>query len=369
MLIHTPVPMNSYCFLVFSFIGRRFSLAKNFIGNYELSGLILFVAIFFIFLNTTIAQDKDYVTVRKSITLMGSRFDITVVSVDEELGFINIQEAVGEISRIERLISSWDSQSETSLINKNAGIKPVRVSAELFKLIERSKQISEITNGAFDITYAGMDAIWKFDGTMPRMPSTSMILKGKINVGHDKIVLDASDQSVFLKQKGMKISFGAIGKGYAADKAKELLVSKQVVAGMINAAGDITTWGKKTSGEKWLIGIANPLSKKTIFSWIPLLESSVATAGNSERFVTINGNKYSDLINPKTGYPATGIQTVSVFSKSAEFCDALATAIMCMGRDQGLALVNQLAGTEVIVVDANNKLFKSNGIILDKVPQ
>lgn len=299
---------------------------------------------------------------------MGSRYDITVVTVDEELGYINIQEAVGEIKRIEKLISSWDTDSETSLINRNAGIKPVKVSLELFKLIERSKQISEITNGAFDITYAGMDAVWKFDGTMSQMPTKSMILEAKGNVGHEKIILDASNHSVFLKQKGMKISFGAIGKGYAADKAKELLVSKQVAAGMINAAGDVTTWGKKKSGEKWLIGIANPNSSDTIFSWIPLLESSVATAGNSEKFVRINGKKYTDLINTITGYPSTGIQTVSVFSKSAEFCDALATAIMGMGRDQGLALINQLAGTEVIILDSDNKLFKSNGIILDKIP-
>lgn len=301
------------------------------------------------------------------MTLMGSRFDITVVSVDEELGFINIQEAAGEIRRIEKLISSWDTDSETSLINKNAGIKPVKVSLELFKLIERSKQISEITNGAFDITFAGMDAVWKFDGSMAAMPTKSQILAAKSKVGYDKLVLNATDQSVFLPHKGMKISFGAIGKGYAADKAKELLVSKQVVAGTINAAGDITAWGKKVSGEKWLIGIANPMSKETIFSWIPLLESSVATAGNSEQFVMINGKKYTDVLNPITGYPASEISTVSVFSKSAELCDALATAIMSMGRNRGLALVNQLGGTEVIIVDADNKLFRSSGILLDEM--
>jgi thiamine biosynthesis lipoprotein len=125
--------------------------------------------------------------------------------------------------------------------------------------------------------------------------------------------------------------------------------------------------GKKISGEKWMIGIANPLSKDTIFSWIPILESSVATAGNSERFVTINGTKYLDLINPRTGYPASGINSVSVFSKRAELCDALATSIISMGRDQGLALVNQLGGTEVIIVDADNKLVKSTGILLDEI--
>jgi len=329
--------------------------------------LIAFIILFFL-ANTSKAQDKNYVTVKKSMTLMGSRFDITVVSVNEELGYINIQEAVGEIKRIEKLLSSWDAASETSAINKNAGIKPVKVSQELFKLIERSKQISELTNGAFDITFAGMDGLWKFDGTMTQMPTESQILKAKEQVGSNKIVLDASAQSVFLPQKGMRISFAAIGKGYAADKAKDLLVSKQVVAGVINAAGDITAWGKKVTGEKWLIGITNPLSKNTIYSWMPLLESSVATAGNSEQFVTINGTKYSNIINPATGYPATGMNRVSVFSKSAELCDALATAIMVLGRDAGMALVNQLGGTEAIIVDADNVVVKSNGILLDRSP-
>lgn len=299
---------------------------------------------------------------------MGSRFDITVVSVDEDLGYINIQEAAGEIRRIEKMISSWDKNSETSLINRNAGIKPVIVSQELFKLIERAKQISEITDGAFDISYSSMDKIWKFDGSMTAMPSREEIRQSVAKVGFEKIVLNSSDNSVFLKQKGMKISFGAIGKGYAADKAKELLVSKQVVAGIINAAGDLTTWGTKASGEKWLIGIANPLNKERVFSWLPILESSVATSGNYEKYVTINGKKYTHIIDPRTGYPSSGINSASVFSKSAELCDALATAIFIMGTNAGLSLVNQLGGTEVIIVDSNNKIHKSSGILLDNNP-
>ncbi len=299
---------------------------------------------------------------------MGSRFDITVVSVDEDLGYINIQEAIGEIRRIEKMISSWDASSETTLINRNAGIKPVKVSLELFKLIERSKQISEITDGAFDISYSSMDKIWKFDGSMTTMPTNQEIRESVSKVGHKNIVLNSVDNTVFLKYKGMKISFGAIGKGYAADKAKELLVSKQVPAGIINASGDLTTWGTKASGEKWLIGIANPLSKDKIFSWLPILESSVATSGNYEKFVTINGKKYTHIIDPRTGYPSAGINSVSVFAKSAELCDALATAIFIMGKNAGLSLVNQLGGTEVIIVDSANKIHKSGGILFDNNP-
>ena len=311
------------------------------------------------------AQESKYVTVHRTMKLMGSRFDITVVAQNEEIGYINIEEAIAEITRIEKLISSWDPDSETSLINKNAGIRPVKVSDELFKLIERAKVVSEITDGAFDISYASMDEVWKFDGSMTHPPTSAQIKRSIARVGYKKIILNSEQGTVFLRDLGMKIGFGGIGKGYAADRTKELLISKQVKAGIINASGDLTTWGTKASGEKWLIGIANPLSKEKIFSWVPLVESSVATSGNYEKFVSFNGVKYSHIIDPRTGYPSTGITSVSIFSKCAEFCDALATAVFIMGRDSGLALIDQLPGTEVIIVDRNNKIYKSSGILFD----
>lgn len=329
----------------------------------------ILISLFFGFLAlASHAQERKYVTVHKTLKLMGSRFDITVVSVNEELGYINIDEAAAEIRRIEKMISSWEQDSETSLINKNAGIRPIKVSIELFKLIERAKQISEITDGAFDISYASMDKVWKFDGSMEHKPTESEIKKSIAKVGYQKIILNSEDQTVFLKEKGMKISFGAIGKGYAADRAKEFLVSKQVVGGIINASGDLTTWGTKASGEKWLIGIVNPLSKDKIISWLPILESSVATSGNYEKYVTFGGKRYSHIIDPRTGYPSTGISSVSIFAKSAELCDALATAVFIMGTDAGLSLINQLGGTEAIVFGEDNKINKSSGILFDNNP-
>ena len=328
--------------------------------------------LFFLFFSLTslfsYGQVQKYITVHQTLKLMGSRFDITVVSVNEELGYINIDEAAAEIKRIEKMISSWDPYSETSLINANAGVKPVKVSNECFKLIERAIQISEITDGAFDISFAPLSEVWKFDGSMGSKPQKEAIQKAIAKVGYEKIELNGKNQTVFLKHKGMKISFDAIGKGYAADKAKELLVSKQVVAGVINASGDLTTWGTKASGEKWLIGIANPLSKGKIFSWLPLIESSVATSNNFEKYVTINEVKYSHIISPKTGLPIVGINSVSVFAKRAEIADALATAMFVMGREAGMALIDQLGGPEVIIVDDKNVIYKSKGILLDNEP-
>lgn len=310
-------------------------------------------------------QEKKYVTVKKSYEVMGGEFDITVISEDEELGYIYILEALAEVQRIEKLISSWDEESETSLVNKNAGIKPIPVSWELYKLIERSILLSEITDGAFDITFTTLNDIWKLDGTMDAIPTSTEVNEVKSKIGYKNIILNSKEQTVYLNKKGMRISFGGIGKGFAADKVKALLVSNEVKAGIINIDGDITTWGTKVTGDKWLIGVVNPDQKGGISSWIPILESSVATTGGDGNFILSGNEKYTHIINPKTGYPATGINSVSVFAKSAETSDALATSIFVMGLDAGLALINQLGDTEVIIVDSNNKMHKSNGILLN----
>jgi len=299
---------------------------------------------------------------KRTLKLMGSHFDITVVANNSIEANKLIDAAVDEITRIERLISSWDQNSQTSKINKNAGIKPVQVDKELFQLIKRSLKISELTNGAFDISYASMDKVWFFDGSMTEMPSKEVIKKSVKKVDYRNIILNEENQSVFLKQDGMKIGFGAIGKGYAADKAKALLISKGVPSGIINASGDLNTWGTQPNGKDWLVAIVNPLNKEKIFSWMPVNNGAVVTSGNYEKYVKFNDVLYTHIIDPKTGYPATGILSVTIFTKTAELADALATSIFVMGVDTGLDFINQLKGVECIIIDRNNKLITSKNI-------
>ena len=333
-------------------------------GNFIRNFLVVFFLLYFSV--GLLAQRNSTVTVQRTLELMGSKFSFTLVVPNEEIGYINIEEAAAEIKRIERMISSWDPESETSLINKNAGISPVKVSNELYKLIERSIQISEITGGAFDISYGALNDLWKFDGSMQFLPTPEEISRCLEKVGYKNIVLNSQERTVFLKKKGMKLGFGAIGKGYAADKAKELLVSKRVIAGMINASGDVTAWGTKASGEKWLIGIENPGWRKNIFTWIPIVESSVSISENYKKYVSVNGKRYSHIISPLTGYPVTGIDKVTVFAKTSELCDALSTAVVILGKDKGLALINQLGGAEVIISDNLGTIVHSNGVPLNQ---
>ena len=296
---------------------------------------------------------------------MGSRFDITMVAPDEKTGNAYIDTAVMEISRIEKIISSWDEHSETSRINQNAGLAPVKVSAELFGLIKRAIKISEITDGAFDITYAAMDKVWKFDGTMTTLPSEEEIKQSVRNVGYQNIELNEDSMTVFLPKKGMKIGFGAIGKGYAADKTKALMIQKGVKGGIINASGDMNVWGKQANGDLWKIGITNPLNHDKVFSWFDLDNQAVVTSGNYEKYVEFNGKRYTHIIDPRTGWPATGLISVTVFAPKAELADALATSVFILGKEVGINLVNQLPNIECIVIDDEGKIYSSENIELD----
>ncbi|QHI36250.1 FAD:protein FMN transferase [Kordia antarctica] len=317
---------------------------------------LLIITIVFTF---TLNAQKTH---KRTLKLMGSRFDITVIAATEKEANTYIDIAVAEITRIENLISSWDSNSQTSEINRNAGIKPVKVDKELYDLIERAIHISKLTDGAFDISYASMDRIWKFDGSVTEMPKESVIKASVAKVGYQNIVLNKENQTVFLKLEGMKIGFGAIGKGYAADKAKQLLQTKGVKAGIINASGDMNTWGKQTNGDDWNVGITNPLNKNNVFALLPISGKAVVTSGNYEKFIMLNGKRYSHIIDPRTGYPSSGIVSVSVFAPSAELADALATSIFVMGKDVGLNFINQLNGIECIIVDDKGKIAHSKNI-------
>ena len=295
---------------------------------------------------------------------MGSDFEITVVAKTQLEADKQIAIAIGEISRIEALISSWKTTSETSNINKNAGVNPVKVSEELFSLIQRALKISNLTDGAFDISYASMDKLWKYDGSMTQMPSKEAIKKSVAKVGYQDIIVDPKNSTVFLKNKGMKIGFGAIGKGYAADKAKKLLISNGVSGGIINASGDINSWGSKPSGSSWQVAITNPLNKNKAFAMLPI-KDAVVTSGNYEKYVIFNSRRYSHIIDPRTGYPSQGIISVTVFAPKAELADALATSVFVMGVETGIDRINQLKAVECIIITDTGNIITSNNLTLN----
>lgn len=303
---------------------------------------------------------------KRKVSMLGSPFEITVVAKDSVAGKQFTDLAIAEVKRIENQISDWIPTTQISLVNKNAGIQAIKVDLEVYDLLERAIKISEITDGAFDISYASMDKIWKFDGSMTAMPTAEAIKKSVAKIGYKNIILNKQDQTVFLKVAGMKLGLGGIGQGYIADKVKELLVANGCQSGIVNVSGDINAWGKQINGKPWTVGIINPMNKNKVFATFPLENSSVETSGNYEKYVMFDGIRYSHIIDPRTGFPAQGVVSVSVFAKQTEIADALATGIFVLGVEVGLDLVNQLKGIECIIVDDKGKIHSSKGIDIKK---
>jgi len=294
---------------------------------------------------------------------MGNRFTISVVDDDAKWAEKQIDEAIAEVSRIEKLLTTFNNDSQTNQINKNAGIRPVNVDKEVFDLIQRSLRISALTDGTFDISYGSIDnRFWNFDKEMTSLPDAEAAKESVKLINYQNIILDAQNLTVFLQEKGMRIGFGGIGKGYAAERAKQLLIKNGVKSGIVNAAGDLTTWGNQPNAKPWTIAIADPNAQNKAFSYINISDVAIATSGNYEKFVIIDGKKYSHTIDPKTGFPVFGIKSVTIICPNAELADAMATPISVLGVDAGLGLINQMKQIACIIIDDDNNIYTSNNI-------
>ncbi|MFD2599261.1 FAD:protein FMN transferase [Sphingobacterium corticis] len=302
------------------------------------------------------AQD---VLVRKQTTLMGSVFEITIVDVDSASAKKNIEVVIAEIDRIENLISEWRPHTQISQVNQQAGIRPVKVDREVFELTKRAIAYSEMSDGAFDISVAGLDKVWRFDGSVDTLPSGEELQKSIARVGYENIFLDSLKSTIYLKNCGMKIGFGSIGKGYAADKGRELMERSGVKGGIVNASGDMAMWGNPPKQKFWKIGVDDPFHSNKIVKTLKIKSGAIATSGSTQKFVEFDGVRYSHIINPKTGYPSTGLTSATVYGPSAEFANALSTSIMVLGAEQGRKLIKRYPNYRYIFVSDNGDIEKS----------
>lgn len=300
---------------------------------------------------------------RRSLRLMGNQFQLTAAGYDRKDGDAFIDAGVEEIRRIERLLTTYNEDSETSRINAHAGIAPVTVSGETFELIKRSIRISQVTQGAFDITYGSIDkSLWNFDTNMKELPDKEKARRMVRLINYKNIMLDEERCTVLLKEKGMRIGFGGIGKGYAAERAKAVMQRMGAVSGVVNASGDLTTWGYQPDGSPWTIGIVNPNAAGQVFSYLDVTNMAVATSGNYEKYVVIDGKRYSHTINPRTGLPVAGIKSVTIICPNAEIADAMATPVMVMGIGAGLDMIDQMKDIEAILIDDDDDIHTSRNI-------
>ncbi len=288
---------------------------------------------------------------------MNTVVTITAVSESKENAEKAIKAAFNEIEKIEQLTDFYSDKSEISLINKNAGILPVKVSSTVIEILEKAFYISEKTKGAFDITIGAISSLYDFSKKIK--PSDEEIAKKLEYVNYKNIIIDKIKRTVFLKKKGMLIDTGGITKGYASDKAVEILKSHGIKSGIVAIGGEIHAFGTKPDKKLWKIGIKDPDSnsgENDIIAAIELSDSSISTSGDYQRFFILDSKKYHHILNTKTGKPADSCKSVTVIGKENSMTDALATGVFVLGHEKGLKFLEE-NGLYGVIIDQENNLI------------
>lgn len=298
---------------------------------------------------------------KKTSILMDTVVSITVVSDSKEKAESAMENAFGELRYLEKLINFYSAQSEVSLINKYAGIRPVKVSSETLEIIKKALYVSEITDGAFDITAGPLVKLWDFHKKVK--PDDNKIREAKRYVDYRNIIIDEENSTVYLKKKGMSIDPGGIVKGYAADKVVEVLKRSGIRSGIVAIAGDIKAFGRKPDGSPWIVGVRDPRSdnRDDLIATLQLNDKAISTSGDYERYFIIDGKRYHHILDPVTGYPATRSVSVTVISGDGFLADGLSTGLFVLGPDKSLSIARR-HNIGLIIVDRELKLHFTENI-------
>ena len=297
---------------------------------------------------------------------MGSHFTFTVVAPDDSAGQRALRASLGEVRRIDKLMSFWDSTSEVVRINRAAGLRPVAVSAETFDLITRTLNLSRLSDGAFDITFASADKLYKFDRQAhPALPDSAAVRASVRRIDWQKIKMNAAAHTVFLPEKGMRINLAGILQGYGIRRAKQTLDGLGIKGGLLNGSGDIYCWGRQADGSLWRIAIGDPDHPNSVAAFVDVTDMAVVTAGNYEQYFTVGGQVYGHIINPHTGYPSIGLRSVTILCPDVELADGLDEVVFVKGPTAGLAFINRLKGVDCTLITDDNRTLASRGMTLN----
>lgn len=299
------------------------------------------------------------VLISEERVLMGTQVIVKVVGGDRAQLQIAINAAFDEVSRLERLMSNFMPDSELSRINQQAGVAPVTVSRELFNVIKRSLFFSELSDGAFDISFASVGKLWDFKKGM--LPTPDAITAQLPYVNYRNIRLDEERSTVFLPSRQMEIGLGGIGKGYAMDRAMVVLSDHGVHNAMVMAGGDTVIRGKH-GNDLWRVGLRDPDQADGILAVLPLEDQAISTSGDYERFFIKDGVRYHHILDPKTGYPAMLCRSVTILADDATTSDGLSKPVFILGPERGLALIERMEGVEAIIIDRSGKMYLSSGL-------
>ncbi|HVX96551.1 MAG TPA: FAD:protein FMN transferase [Polyangia bacterium] len=302
--------------------------------------------------------------ISQSFGVMGTQATITLWTADEARAEKAFVAARAELDRVERLMTDWErpewAPSDVVRINKAAGKAPVKVDAETLAVIEESLEMSRRSGGAFDITFAAMKGLWKFDEDLEaKVPPKEELERRRKLINWRDVVVDRRARTVKLRRPGMRLGLGGIAKGYAVDRCVGVLRAQGFTDFMVQAGGDLYVAGQKGAAS-WMVGVRDPRGgPRDIIARMPIKDHAFSTAGDYERSFLLDGRRYHHIIDPKTGYPATASREVTIYAPTAFLADALDDSVFILGPEKGLALVEGLPDCGALIVDAHNQVWLS----------
>ena len=292
--------------------------------------------------------------------LMGTRVSVELWADDAARGRELVAEVMREYHRVDDSMSTYKPTSEISRVNAHAAEAPMAIGDELFRLVERSLELSVASGGAFDITYDSVGYLYDFRAHL--RPTDEQIAEHLGAVDYRHVVLDREHHTIFFRSAGVRINLGGIAKGYVVERAAAMLRAKGVEHALLNAGGDTRVIGDRR-GQPWIVGIRHPRAEDEVVTRLPLVDEAISTSGDYERFFEENGHRYHHIINPATGRPTEGILTVTVIGPDGTMTDGLDTAIFVLGVEKGLELIEAYPEYETIIVDAAGKVSYSKGLV------
>ena len=301
--------------------------------------------------------------VERAGVAMGSELKLTASTVDEVAARAAFDAVFAEFERLEALMSTWRPGSDVLRINAAAGVGPVPVAADVRDVLHQAKQISEWTEGTFDVTFGALTDVWKFDHDQDNTIPTAEAIRARLPlIDYRQIEIDDRAGTVFLKRQGMKIHLGGIGKGYAVDHAVGILRQAGLRDFMIQAGGDLYVGGRK-EGRPWRLGIQDPRGPEgKSFATLDLTDSTFSTSGDYARFFFKDGVRYHHILDPSTGQPARLCRSVTIAAASPVLADAIAKGVFILGPEKGMALVEKIPDLEAVIVSAKNDVLVSKGL-------
>lgn len=325
--------------------------------------LIISVITIVLCLGLTACEGKEKVSkpISRTEIFMGTPINITLYDSNNEEILDNV---FNRISDIENLVSINKEGTEIDMLNKNSGLKPVKLSDDSYNIVKKGLEYSEIAQGGYDISVGSLVKLWSIGLPEAKIPSQGEINETIKKVGYENIEINEENKEVFLREKGMILDLGSIAKGYVADEVVKILKNQGVKQAIIDIGGNIYALGKKDGETNWKVGIQDPNSERgNVVGSIEVSNKSVVTTGIYERFLEKDGTKYHHIINPKTGYPyETNIAGVSIVANKSIDADALSTLIFTKGVEEGIKFIDSLENIDAIFITKDNKIYLTNGL-------